>query len=151
MTLDDASKLRARTLEAIRGSASKSSLLDLPDPLGILFEWNSLKSDDSSEVRDFTSSVMSDDSAVSKLANACLGKSYSFGMGGLGGTPGDLVYRENDRAQIDGLERIMDVDLFRKRLDHISETSTLPEERMQPIVRLRSAWAKRLSGGHDAD
>lgn len=65
--------------------------------------------------------AMADDGKLCQLASTFLGKSYSHGMGGFGGAPGDLVQRENDRAQIKGIERLLDVEVFRQLLSEALE------------------------------
>lgn len=146
LTLENAESLRQTALGAIRSRAADGTLLDAVGPARVLFEWDDLKEDESDEVMQFTAAAMDEDEAVIKLAKAFLGKSFSHGMGGFGGSPGDLVYRENDRAQIDGLERLLDLGVFRSRLEQLVDTCGLNDEDRQIIQRFLTAWNARDDG-----
>lgn len=94
----------------------------------------------------FTTQALEDDTKLYQLASAFLGKSYSYGMGGFGGAPGDLVQRENDRAQVDGIDRLLDVDEFRRRLTEVLQGDSLNEQQKTTVSRFLSAWEKREAG-----
>jgi hypothetical protein len=100
----------------LRAAADNGTLRAATRPERLLFDWSRLQPDGSGEVIAFTTEAMQDDTKLCQLACAFLGKSYSHEIGGFGGAPGDLVHRENDRAQIDGIDRLLDVDVFRGRL-----------------------------------
>lgn len=121
LTLDDAEALRQTALETIRNRAEDGTLLDVVGPASVLFDWEKLKDDKSDEVKQFTDDIMDDDEEVIKLAKAFLDKSFSHGLGGFDGSPGDLVNREYDRAQIDGLDCLLDLDVFRSRLEQLGD------------------------------
>ncbi|MEM1150237.1 MAG: P-loop NTPase fold protein [Pseudomonadota bacterium] len=142
-----AEKLRGQTLELLRTAAADGTLLTSTSPARLLFEWNRLKPDRADEVVAFTSQALEDDTKLYQLASAFLGKSYSHGMGGFGGAPGDLVQRENDRAQVDGIDRLLDVDEFRRRLNEALRRDALDEQQKSIIRRFLAAWERRDAGG----
>ena len=146
LTLKDAESLRQTALGWIQSRAADGTLLDVVDLPSALFGWYKLLKDDSDEVVQFTTAAMGEDEAVLKLAKAFLGKSFCHGMGGFDGSPGDLVYRENDRAQIDGLERILDIGVFRSRLEQLVDAPGLHDEDNQIIQRFLTAWNARNDG-----
>lgn len=69
-------------------------------------------------------------------------------MGGFDGSPGDRVYREDDRAQIDGLDRLLDLDEFRTRLREVVSSDHLAQDQQEVVQRLLAAWDAR-ERGHD--
>lgn len=141
-----AATLREQARQLIVRKAAEGTLLDVRRPITALFEWDRLKDEGSHEVLQFTSRELQDDQSVAKLARACLGKSWSHGMGGFDGSPGDLVQRENDRAQLEERERLMDLNVFRERLTELVTSETLESEDRDIIRRLLVAWESRDAG-----
>lgn len=141
-----AHQLRGQTLEMLRAAAADGIMLTSTNPARLLFQWDRLQPDGSGEVITFTSQALEDDTKLYQLASAFLGKSYSHGMGGFGGAPGDLVQRENDRAQVDAIERLLDVDEFRRRLNEALRSDGLDEQQKSTISRFLAAWERRDAG-----
>ena len=81
------------------------------------------------------------DEAVSKLARAFTGESWSHAMGMFG--LGDRVAMRQVRASVDGLEHIMDVGGFRRRLEEIEKRNTLDGGRKESVMVVHEAWRKR--------
>ena len=94
----------------------------------------------------YTTQALGDDTKLYQLASAFLGKSYSHGMGGFGGAPGDLVQRENARAQVDGIDRLLNVDEFRRLLNEALRSDGLDEQQKSTISRFLAAWERRDTG-----
>ncbi|MFG6565346.1 P-loop NTPase fold protein [Sulfitobacter sp. 1A13421] len=141
-----AEQLRGQTIEMLRAAAADGTILSSNNPLRLLFEWERLQLDGAGEVMDYTTQALGDDTKLYQLASAFLGKSYSHGMGGFGGAPGDLVQRENDRAQVDGIDRLIDVDGFRRRLSEVLQSDALNEQQKSTISRFLAAWDRRDAG-----
>ena len=141
-----AQQLRGQTLEMLRAAAADGTMLSSTNPARLLFEWDRLQPDGSGEVMTFTTQALEDDTKLYQLASAFLGKSYSHGMGGFGGAPGDLVQREHDRAQVDGIDRLLDQDQFRRRLSEAQRGDTLDEQQKSAISRFLAAWDRRDAG-----
>lgn len=141
-----ANQLRGQTLEMLRAAAADGTMLSSTSPARLLFEWDRLQPDGAGEVMAFTAQALEDDTTLHHLASAFLGKSYSHGMGGFSGAPGDLVQRENDRAQVDGIDRLLDVDQFRRRLNEALQREALNERQKSTICRLVAAWEQRDAG-----
>ena len=112
----------------------------------MLFNWLNLKEDDSDEVMKFSVAIMDDYEAVIKLAKAFLGKSFNHVTDGSDGSPGDLIYRENDRAQIDRLDRLLDLGIFRSRLEELEDDAGVDDGDRQVIQRFLAAWKAREDG-----
>ncbi|MEL7219041.1 MAG: P-loop NTPase fold protein, partial [Pseudomonadota bacterium] len=141
-----AEQLQGQTLEMLRSAAADGIILSSTNPAYLLFEWDRLQPDGAGEVIDYTTQALGDDIKLCQLASAFLGKSYSHGMGGFGGAPGDLVQRENDRAQVNGIDRLIDVDEFRRRLAEAQRGNTLDEHQKSTISRFLAAWDRRDAG-----
>ncbi|MGH1579040.1 hypothetical protein [Planktotalea sp.] len=112
----------------------------------LAFEWDRLQPDAAGEVIAYTTQALEDDVKLYQRASAFLGKSYSHGMGGFGGEPGDLVQRENDRAQVNGIDRLLEVDEFRRRLSEPPRSDAFDEKHKSTISRFLTAWGRRDAG-----
>ena len=145
-TLAVAEQLQCRSLDLLRAAAANDAILASRNPARLLFYWDRLQPEGASEVMDYTTQALRDDTKLYHLASAFLGKSYSHGMGGFGGTPRDLVQRENDRAQVDGIDRLIDVDAFRRRLNEALKSDGLDEQHKSTITRFLAAWERRNDG-----
>ncbi|RVV97154.1 NTPase [Mesobaculum littorinae] len=141
-----AERLQARSLELLRAAAASDTILSAKTPARLLYDWDRLQPYGAGEVMDYITRALGDDTKLCQLASAFLGKSYSHGMGGFGGAPGDLVQRENDRAQVDGIDRLLDVDEFRRRLNEALGSDGLDEQQKSTISRFLVAWERRDAG-----
>jgi hypothetical protein len=141
-----AERLQARSLELLRAAAASDTILSAKNPARLLYDWDRLEPDGAGEVMAYRTRALGDDTTLYLLASAFLGKSYSHGMGGFGGAPGDLVQRENDRAQVDGIDRLLDVDEFRRRLNEALRNDGLDEQQKFTISRFLAAWERRVAG-----
>jgi predicted KAP-like P-loop ATPase len=141
-----AEQLRDQTLKMLRAAADDGTLLSSSKPARLLFEWDMLQPTMAGEVMDYTTQALGDDTKLYQLASAFLGKSYSHGLGGFGGAPGDLVQRESDRAQVEGIDRLLDVDEFRRRLNQALRGDGLNEQQKSTISRFLAAWERRGAG-----
>lgn len=138
--------LQGRSLELLRKAAANDTMLSAKNPARLLFDWDRLQPDGAGEVRAYTTQALEDDTKLYQLASAFLGKSYSHGMGGFAGEPGDLVQREKDRAQVDGIDRLLDVDEFRRRLSEAIQGDVLNEQQRITVCRFLAAWENRDTG-----
>ena len=129
----------------LRAAAANYATLSARNPARLPFDWERLQSEGSDEVIAFTTQALEDDTKLYQLASAFLGKSYSHGMGSFGGAPGDLVQRENDHAQVNGIDRLLDVNEFRRRLSEALQGDTLNEQQRTTVSRFLSAWERRES------
>ena len=137
-------ELKAHTLQTIKSAAAKGELISHPQLPYILFQWGTFAEDDNATVKAWTSDQLKTDKAVSKLARAFTGESWSHSMGMFG--LGDRVAMRKVRASVDGLERIMDVGEFRRRLEEIEKWNTVDAEGKESVLVFLEAWRKRESG-----
>jgi hypothetical protein len=141
-----AERLQARSLELLRAAAASDAILSAKNPARLLFDWDRLQPDGAGEVMAYTTQALGDDTKLYQLASAFLGKSYSHGMGGFGGEPADLVQRETDRAQVNGIDRLLDVDEFRRRLSEAQQSDALDDQKKSTNSRLLAAWERKDAG-----
>ena len=137
-------ELKAQTVQTIKSAAANGGLISHPQLPYILFQWGAFAEDDNAMVKAWTSDQLKTGEAVSKLARAFTGESWShaFGMFGLG----DRVAMRKVRASVDGLERIVDVGEFRCRLEEIERESTVDAEVKESVLVFLEAWRKREAG-----
>ena len=138
-------ELRSHTINRIRAAAQSGELASHAELLSILFRWGELADDDNVQVKGWTNNQLINDESVSQLAEAFTGESWSHSMGMFG--LGDRVAMRKPRAQIDGLDRILDVKEFRRRLNEIENGDTLQENRKQCVKIFLDAWRAREAGG----
>lgn len=141
---DRVADLKALALRKIELDATGELLKHHPQLLFILYQWGEFAADGGLRVKKWTSEMLSSDSDVSILAKRCTGETWSYGMGMFG--LGDRVAVRNIKASIDGLDRIIDVDKFRRRLEEMEKASTLDPNQMECIKVFLGAWRRQEAG-----
>jgi hypothetical protein len=109
-TRADATALRKLLVRRIVQAAKSGELVKSPAFAYLLFRWADV---DAPAVRAWTSLLLSLDEGVLRLANAFTGTVTSHGMS-------DRIATKSQRAQIEGLERIVNIALFRQRLAEVA-------------------------------
>ena len=137
-------ELKAQTVQTIKSAAANGGLISHPQLPYILFQWGTFAEDDNAMVKAWTSDQLKTGEAVSKLARAFTGESWSHALGMFG--LGDRVAMRKVRASVDGLERIVDVGKFRRRLEEIERESTVDAEVKESVLVFLEAWRKREAG-----
>jgi len=135
--------LKENTLTAIKKMAEGSELISHPRLSYILYRWRDLTKD-KDDVITWCNNQLGDDSSVAKLAKTFTGESLSQGLGMTG--LGDRVSMRNVTAGIEGLDTIMDVALFRKRLEELEANGMLDDNQKNDIKIFMDAWRKKESG-----
>lgn len=144
LTREDAEVLAQKARNQIEAASIDGTLIDVADLCHILFEWDVLKTEGSKEVHRFTEDAIADDQKIVKLARAFLGKMHIANASTDGNSSGGNISSFTvDRAQIDGIERFLDIDKFRKRLISLESNSSLSKEDRDIIKRLVAAWEAR--------
>lgn len=127
--------LREITRHQIEEAATNGTLIDAAGLAYILFAWDVLKADDSDEVRHFTTDVIADDQKIVKLTQAFLAKSYVHNIDSTGSSSGYI-----HKAIIDGIDRFLDINSFRSRLESLENNSSLPKEEKNIIKKFLASW-----------
>ncbi|MCA1606612.1 MAG: hypothetical protein LC775_14355 [Acidobacteria bacterium] len=81
------------------------------------------------------------------LAKAFTGESWSQGMGMFG--LGDRVAMRNVRASVTGLDHIIDVKEFRRRLEQMEGRNALENRCKESVLVFLEAWRKQEAGDED--
>ena len=142
MTKSDTEKTRKYTLRRIREARTDGTLIHVKNLAYVLFIWHHMTNDDGNEVRSWCAEMVKENSSLAQLAKAFLSQSWSHNIGGFGGL-GDLVSQPNDQVQIEGLDRLLDVDHFRERLEEAVDDVTLSESERNNFQRFINAWNAR--------
>jgi predicted KAP-like P-loop ATPase len=137
-------ELKKHTVKTIKSAAATGILLSHPQLPSILFRWRDFSEDNGSEVMAWTSAQIKIDEAICILAQAFTGESLSQGIGMFG--LGDRVAMRTVRASVDGLERILDVGEFRRRLEEMEKSETLDEKLREGVVVFLEAWRRQDAG-----
>ena len=128
-----ADQLREIALQRLDEAAADGSIMRVPNLLSVLFRWRDFADDGSSAHREFCDSLLADDGSIILLARAVLGKSYVSG-GRYGRT------QRKDRAHLEGLEDLLDVDRFKARLVDLVRSTDLHPDDKDMLQRLLAAW-----------
>ena len=100
---------------------------------GLLYSWQYFANDDGLSVKKWTDKKLADDHAVARFAKAFT--SHSWGQ-----SIEDLVAKRSDRAQVNGLDKIMDLVRFRERLDALAVSLPSGSDDRDAICRFLKAW-----------
>ena len=122
-TADDAQCLRNMLRARIVAAASDGTLLENRKLDHVLYCWYELANDGGAAVKAWTTLRLKSDAAVAKFCAAFTSYGWSQGLGGLG----DTVAKRSTRAQIKGLDKLIDLPVFRERVEQISAAGTSPE------------------------
>ena len=87
---------------------------------------------------------MKNDKAISMFAKAFTGEVWSQGMGMFG--LADRVSMRDVSASDAGLERIIDDNEFRRRLEEIEKNDTIDRKDKESILIFLEAWRKQGKG-----
>ena len=137
-------ELKTHVLGVISAAAHSGELISHPQLLSILFRWGEFAGDDYTRVKEWVNEQLKTDEAVSRLAEACTGESWSHSMGMF--SLGDRVATRKARASVDGLDQFLNVMEFRRRLEEIETQNTLKGDRKQSVLVFLEAWRNRESG-----
>jgi predicted KAP-like P-loop ATPase len=144
VTKDCLAELKALCVKSIKAAAYSGELLIHSLLPSILFRWKEFSEDDGAELRTWTKEQLKIDTAVSAFACAFTSESWSQGMGMVG--LGDRVAMRNIRASVNGLDNIMDIGEFRRRLEELEGNEDLEEQAKEAVSAFLDAWRKQEKG-----
>jgi predicted KAP-like P-loop ATPase len=142
----DAIALWQRASSVIR-TASKSGELARSKRLPyLLYMWHDLAADDGAEVKEWTAAQLKNDAMVATFARAFISYTWSQSVGIFG--LGDTVAKRNTRANIEHLEKIIDVSTLRARVEELAAQDSANEDNVA-IRTFLSAWRAREENPYD--
>ncbi|MUM77393.1 NTPase KAP [Pseudodesulfovibrio sp. F-1] len=136
---DDIESFKRIALGRISEAANEGILLEHPRLPGILFRWSEFSPQDDNSLRTWTSDQLNDNTAVASLAKAFTTQVRSY-------SSGDSVSVRRRQASTDGLEKLLDVRLFRSRLEECRYDKSLTEKQRNSIETFLTSWEKKESG-----
>ena len=138
MNEEHANWLKSHTVERIRECAHSGGLVKHQFLGDILFRWRDFVDDGSIEVSEWINRELEKDDSVIALAKAFTAESWSQGLGMFGA--GDRVSKRTFRAQVGGLDSVMDLGVFRERLEGLVDKDNLDPEDREIVERFLYAW-----------
>lgn len=136
--------LKISTIKSIEAAAKSGELITCRELAYILFRWREFANDDGESVKKWTTEQLSNDIGVSQFAKAFSSESWSQ-------TVGDRVSIRHIKAGVDGLDKIMNKELFRKRLEKIKEHENLGSPHKEDLETFLEAWRKKDKGIEEDD
>lgn len=133
VTEEAAQRLRAQALCRVRSAADDNSILCTKNLRFVLFQWRNME-DETDELRRWCARAVASNDSLVLLARAFLDVSYSASVG-------QRMPMKNDQAKVGGLETLMDVPQFRRRLTEVVDSPGLNQEDRQMVQRLLAAWS----------
>jgi predicted KAP-like P-loop ATPase len=129
-TSADAEKLHALALKRIRAATKTGELLDHPDLPYLLFRWSD---EEAPMVLKWTTAQLKQDKGAVRFAQAFTAHSWVHSLG-------DRVARRETRASLESIERILDKDLFRARLEELAAGNVLSKDDGDAVRTFLQAW-----------
>jgi len=134
-TSADAEKLHGLALKRIRVASKTGELLDHPELPYLLFRWSD---EEAPKVLKWTGAQLKLDKSVVRLAQAFTAQSWVHSLG-------DRVARRQTRASLESIEKILDKDLFRARLEELAGVNGLSKDDGEKIHAFLQAWDRGQS------
>lgn len=141
-TAVDAELLQGVLRDRIVAAANDGTLLTSQELPHLVYRWSELAGDGGAAVRAWTAAQLATDEGVKRFAVAFTSHGWSQGMGFAG--LGDLVAKRTTRAQTGGLDKLLDVPAFRKRIEQLSGAGGAPE-----VTEFLCAWERQEQGNED--
>lgn len=138
----DAGRLREMLRARIEAAAKDDTLAGHRDLSFLLFFWSDLAGDDGAAARAWIAALYATDAGVKQLAKAFTSFGWSQGMGFSG--LGDVVAKRTTHVRMKGLEKFVDFDAFRKRVEEVAATGSAAE-----VVEFLEAWRRADRGERD--
>lgn len=133
-----AKELRTILYSRIKNAADDGSLIECNKLLSLLYAWLDLNNDDATEVREWISSMLTTDHYVKKLAKAFTSYAWTQGLSydGLG----DIVAQRVTRVDIKGMAKLIDLDMFRPRVENIAVADPDVHEFLEAWLRAEQGY-----------
>lgn len=146
VTKQDLETLKLWSLNGIGDAAFSGKLINRNDLAYILYRWRDFADDNGVAVIDWTGSQLHDGDAVAKFAKAFTSIGWSIGLGSFESGLSDRVSRPITRADVQGLDTILDINAFRHRLEELEGNPDLTPEQQEAIDTFLGAWRAQDRG-----
>ncbi len=145
-TETDAKALHALALKRIRAASKTSELASSKRLAYLMFRWRDLAADEGLEVKRWARKQMKVDKMIPVFAKAFTSHSWSQGMGMFG--LGDTVSKRNTNANVDLLDKVLDRDQLRKRVEEVAAKGGT-DDGARAVSDFLTAWRKKDAGTED--
>ena len=144
VTPEDLRLLRVQAIRSLREAAAGNELIVHPRLPYLLYRWRDIADDGGISVRAWTAEQLTDDVNAAYLAKGFTSESWlqEIGMSGLG----DRVAMRHINAAVNDLHTIMDVKLFRTKLEEIQTLGSIASPYKESIDVFLEAWRKKEAG-----
>ena len=132
-TADDAESLRVKALERIRTASKSKELATNPRLPYLLYRWRDMAVDEGVEVKGWCEARLAQDDMIVTFARAFTSHGWSQSVA-------DTVARRTTIANVNGLESILNKELFRTRVEELSASEALSELDTQILSEFLEAW-----------
>ncbi len=129
-------RLKGMALGAIEAAVNDDDLLDHPRLPYILFRWRDLCEDNPADLTAWVSEQLLNDVGVAKLAKAFTSESWSQSVG-------DRVSMKKVGAAVDSLGDLMDLAVFRSRLEELEQTDRIDPQLQTDVSVFLKAWRNK--------
>lgn len=136
---DDLDRFKQLALGKFKEAARDGSLIQHPKLPGILFRWSEFSGEGDDSLRQWTDEQLNNNYSLVMLTKAFTSEVWSH-------TSGDNVSVKRLQASINGIDKILDKERFRKRLQEYLSNSVLGKEERESIETFLSSWQKQDSG-----
>jgi predicted KAP-like P-loop ATPase len=133
-TLADAEKLHELALKRIRAASKTGQLLNHGELPYLLFRWCD---EEAPKVLKWTAAQLKQDKGAVRFAHAFTAHSWVHSLG-------DRVARREIRASLESIERILDKDIFRARLEELAVGDALGKDDAVAVRTFLQAWDRGL-------
>ena len=106
-----------------------------------MFRWRDLAADEGLEVKKWANTQMKLDAMIAVFAKAFTSDSWSQSFG-------DIVAKRNINANVDSLDKVLNREQLRKRVEEVAAKGGA-DEAARAVSEFLIAWKKRDAGDND--
>ncbi|MDC7787352.1 P-loop NTPase fold protein [Rhodoplanes sp. TEM] len=134
-TEPDAEALHALALKRIRAASRSSELASSKRLAYLMFRWRELAADEGQQVKRWAKKQLKDDAMVAIFAKAFTSHSWTQGAG-------DAVARRHTVASVGSLDKVLDRDQLRRRVEEIAAEGATDDAAIA-VMDFLTAWKKK--------
>ncbi|AWM00047.1 KAP family P-loop NTPase fold protein [Bradyrhizobium amphicarpaeae] len=140
-TKSDAETLNALALKRIHAASKSTELASSKRLAYLMFRWRDLAADEGLQVKKWAKKQMKLDAMIAVFASAFTSYSWSQSLG-------DMVAKRNINANVDSLDKVLDREQLRKRVEEVAAKGGT-DEAAKAVSEFLIAWKKKDAGDVD--
>lgn len=138
-TATDSERLQELALKSLRVAARSGILATHTKLPYLLYKWRDMAKDDGKEVHRWTKGQLKQDSLVVSFAQAFTSHGWSQSVA-------DRVAQRTTTANISGIEKILDAELFRGRITALLSDKKISTEDRSILLEFDRSWTRQARG-----